>query len=269
MPAVATDLEQPLLGLESDEAASGLQLVVEALELGDDEPPAACHAGASVQQTTFNLINVFMGIGLLSMPYAMRLSGWAGLGGLLLAATLFCISGKLIVRGFDRIPAGVPQSYSQLGKAALGKPGKILVLTFAMLEFFGASCMTLIVVWKQVETFLPDEGGLGLSPLHLSATVATAAVFPLLLIPSLRHLSHLSWLGFVSTIVVMAAVMASTAVDPHRRAAPLQARPPQSAMYSQQVAGRVWDSSMVQQATRLPCCGPACARYVACNTFGF
>ncbi len=49
------------------------------------------------------------------MPYAMRLSGWCGIGGLFLAATLFCISGKLIVRGFDRIPAGVPQSYSQLG----------------------------------------------------------------------------------------------------------------------------------------------------------
>ncbi len=123
-------------------------------------------------------INVFMGIGLLSMPYAMRLSGWAGLAGLLLAAALFCVSGKLIVRGFDRIPAGVVQSYAQLGtmhpdrlreyvpvwsgtqpescvgnscwpmcvpgKAALGRPGKILVVTFAMLEFFGASCMTLI-----------------------------------------------------------------------------------------------------------------------------
>ncbi len=33
--------------------------------------------------------------------------------------------------------------------------------------------------------------------------VATAGVVPLLFIPSLRQLSHLSWLGFVSTIVVM------------------------------------------------------------------
>ena len=60
-------------------------------------------------------INVFMGIGLLSMPYAMRLSGWVGLAGLLLAAALFCVSGKLIVRGFDRIPTGIVQSYAQLG----------------------------------------------------------------------------------------------------------------------------------------------------------
>jgi amino acid permease len=52
------------------------------------------------------------------MPYAMRLSGWLGLGALVLAAALFCLSGKLIVRGFDRIPPGRPHSYSQLGASA-------------------------------------------------------------------------------------------------------------------------------------------------------
>lgn len=121
------------------------------------------------------------------MPYAMRLSGWCGLGALILAAALFCLSGKLIVRGFDRIPHGKPHSYSQLGemacqcqvhlllftapnmycalcsaiglvldftpvtggcivagKTALGGLGQWLVVCFASLEFFGASCMTLI-----------------------------------------------------------------------------------------------------------------------------
>lgn len=52
------------------------------------------------------------------MPYAMRLSGWLGLSALVLAAALFCLSGKLIVRGFDRIPHGRPHSYSQLGASA-------------------------------------------------------------------------------------------------------------------------------------------------------
>ena len=58
--------------------------------------------------------------------------------------------------------------------------------------------------------------------LHLSAAVATGAVAPLLLIPSLRQLSHLSWLGFVSTLVVMCSVLSAMAADPHRTAAPLQ-----------------------------------------------
>lgn len=57
---------------------------------------------------------------LLSMPYAMRLSGWCGLAALSVAAALFCISGKLIVSGFDRIPHGKPHSYSQLGEHGAG-----------------------------------------------------------------------------------------------------------------------------------------------------
>ena len=68
-------------------------------------------------------------------------------------------------------------------------------------------------------------GALGLSSFHSSVAVATVAVLPLLFIPSLRHLSHLSWLGFVSTIVVMLAVVSAAAVDPHRQAPPLQACP--------------------------------------------
>ena len=64
-----------------------------------------------------------------------------------------------------------------------------------------------------------------MAPLHLSAAVATVAVAPLLFIPSLRQLSHLSWLGFVSTLVVMFSVCAAAAADPHRTAAPLQVRP--------------------------------------------
>jgi Transmembrane amino acid transporter protein len=63
-----------------------------------------------------------------------------------------------------------------------------------------------------------------MSPLQLSAAVAMAAVAPLLFIPSLRQLSHLSWLGFVSTLVVMFSVCAAAAADPHRTAAPLQVR---------------------------------------------
>ena len=117
-------------------------------------------------------INVFMGIGLLSCPYAMRLSGWAGLLALAGAACLFCLSGKLIVAGFKKIPGNMPQTYPALGErsrlrclclcvqgnvhpsavearcyvrcsgqAAMGGIGRGLVVTLAVMEFFGASCM--------------------------------------------------------------------------------------------------------------------------------
>ena len=60
-----------------------------------------------------------MGIGLLSCPYAMRLSGWAGLLALAVSTCLFCLSGKLIVAGFKKIPTDMPQTYPALGNAWL------------------------------------------------------------------------------------------------------------------------------------------------------
>lgn len=35
-----------------------------------------------------------------------------------------------------------------------------MVLVFASLEFFGAVCMSLIVIYKQIESFLPASGAL-------------------------------------------------------------------------------------------------------------
>lgn len=159
----------------------------------------------------FNLVNVYMGIGLLSMPYAMRLSGWFGLIALAVAAAVFCASGKLIVKSFERLPDG-PKSYARLGElhrlalhlssgprfyriigkylsycslilrthrvivvvlnfagfAALGTPGKSMVLFFATLEFFGALCMALVVIYKQIESFVPGDGEWNLRPFLLS-----------------------------------------------------------------------------------------------------
>jgi hypothetical protein len=56
-----------------------------------------------------------MGIGLLSMPYAMRLGGWLAIGALLLATTTFCYSGRLLVKAFDKLPAGTLHTYPALG----------------------------------------------------------------------------------------------------------------------------------------------------------
>lgn len=61
-------------------------------------------------------INIFMGLGLLSMPYAMRLSGWLGLAAMAALTCLFCLSGKLIVHAFDKMPLHRAQTYPALGQ---------------------------------------------------------------------------------------------------------------------------------------------------------
>ena len=40
----------------------------------------------------------------------------------------------------------------------MGPTGRALVVALAMTEFFGASCMTLIVIWRTAVALLPDAG---------------------------------------------------------------------------------------------------------------
>ncbi len=67
-----------------------------------------------------------MGIGLLSMPYAMSQSGWLGMVALGIATAVFCISGKLIVRNFEKMPADVAHTYPALGMPLLLSPSLCL-----------------------------------------------------------------------------------------------------------------------------------------------
>lgn len=61
-------------------------------------------------------VNIFMGIGMLSMPFAMRQGGWLGLLTLGIATAVFCLSGKLIVRNFEKLPPNESHTYPALGK---------------------------------------------------------------------------------------------------------------------------------------------------------
>lgn len=58
-----------------------------------------CHAAQSVGNATFfqsvvNVINILSGVGLLSLPFALRKSGWAGLGVLWLMGFVTNYTGK-------------------------------------------------------------------------------------------------------------------------------------------------------------------------------
>ena len=69
----------------------------------------------------------------------------------------------------------------------------------------------------------------GFSPLSEAVFLSVLAIGPLLFILSMRRLSVLSSMGFLSTVLVTLAVGAAAVVDPHRRAIPQQVRNCQSA----------------------------------------
>lgn len=88
---------------------------------------ATCKMTPSIQfdlisQGKLMQVNIYMGLGLLSMPYAMRLSGWLGIASLGLITATFCLSAKLLIRSFQTLPPGIPHTYANLGAAIQSSP---------------------------------------------------------------------------------------------------------------------------------------------------
>eukprot|EP00887_Chlorella_sp_A99_P000056 scaffold16.g56.t1 len=150
------------------------------------------------------------------MHYAVRLGGWAALGALGGAVTVFCFSAHLIVAAFDRLPPRAPRTYPELGLVAAGRGGVRMVLGFAFVELAGTSCIALLVLWQLVQLFLPAGGLLGLSQLHAAVALTAAGLVPALML-SLSHLSWLSTVGSGASVAVTGAVLLLLAVDPHRQ----------------------------------------------------
>jgi solute carrier family 32 (vesicular inhibitory amino acid transporter) len=110
--------------------------------------------GVSVQQAVFSVINIYVGLGLLSKPYAVAQGGWISFIALALLCLIANVTGKLIVRGFAKLPRG-QQSYAHLGRKAFGPMGWWLVHAVVTLELCGAIVVLLIFVWKNALLLAP------------------------------------------------------------------------------------------------------------------
>ncbi|KAL4447326.1 hypothetical protein ABPG77_007359 [Micractinium sp. CCAP 211/92] len=206
----------------------GLRLPLLPPERGDEieegSPVALRLPGTTLLQTTGNILNVFVGTGLLSMPFALRKGGWAALGVQALLLPLFALSGQLIVWAFDLLPATVPRTYPALGRAAAGRHGLRAVMLFSFLELFGGSCILLMVAWRMAELLLPP----GLGPLdgrQLSAAVVSCLLLPILFVDIRKGLSRLSAVGLSSCLLVIAVTLGLLVLDPRRAALPQQPPP--------------------------------------------
>lgn len=105
---------------------------LELLESFDDGPVGVLQSDA---QTVLNIVNLYVGVGLLSLGYAFRLGGWISLVVLTAVSYIFAHSAKLICWSFDKVPRSMVQSYPNLGTTAMGKLGHWMV---------HVNCMTLL-----------------------------------------------------------------------------------------------------------------------------
>ena len=158
--------------------------------------------GISVAQAVYNVVNVYVGLGLLSKPYAIAEGGCISVFALALLCTVANVTGKLIVRGFAKLPAK-DRTYAGLGEKAFGAPGKWLVLSVVTLEFAGALMVVLIFVWKNAlllaPWYLPDA----FISVGTVAVVTTLAATPTVWALDFAALAGIGLLGVVASALIV------------------------------------------------------------------
>lgn len=79
-PSLLPERAVPLAPSGSDCSSSGRASVRTQAAAGAAVPaPAASSGNSTFVQAVFNVVNVMMGVGLLSLPFALKSSGWIGL----------------------------------------------------------------------------------------------------------------------------------------------------------------------------------------------
>lgn len=166
-------------------------------------------------------MNLLVGVGVLALPYAMRLAGWAVVVSLLVAlCALTNYTGRLLAACMETRQQwlGVPmaiRSYPDIGEAAFGNPGRAFINFLFLAELFGAGCMFLILMGDHLAVLCPGVPPfVGLTQPQTWVIVSAVVVLPTTWTSELRILSYTSLLGIGSSLVLASVLFLAGLVGP-------------------------------------------------------
>ncbi|KAF8064553.1 AVT1D [Scenedesmus sp. PABB004] len=113
-------------------------------------------ASSSTLQAAFNAVNILCGVGLLTTPYAMAISGLASMLLLVGVGAVACYTGRLLAQCMAAVPGA--RSYPDIGQAAFGRGGRLLVAVLLYLELFCCCVDFLILEGDNLAAVFPGAG---------------------------------------------------------------------------------------------------------------
>ncbi|KAG2647867.1 hypothetical protein PVAP13_1NG025866 [Panicum virgatum] len=186
----------------------------------DQKPLLVAHEVSPYQKCSYtqavvNGINVLCGVGILSTPYAIKQGGWVGLVILYLFAVLAWYTGVLLRRCLDS-KEGL-ETYPDIGHAAFGTTGRILISIILYVELYACCIEYLILESDNLSKLFPSAhltiGNLTLNSHVFFAILTTIIVMPTTWLRDLSCLSYLSAGGVIASILGVICLFWVGAVD--------------------------------------------------------
>ncbi|XP_010490635.1 PREDICTED: vacuolar amino acid transporter 1-like isoform X2 [Camelina sativa] len=159
----------------------------------------------SFSQSVLNGTNVLCGLGLITMPYAIKESGWLGLLILLFFGVITCYTGVLMKRCLESSPG--LQTYPDIGQAAFGITGRFIISILLYVELYAACVEYIIMMSDNLSGLFPNislsiASGISLDSSQIFAILTTILVLPTVWLKDLSLLSYLSVGGVLASILL-------------------------------------------------------------------
>ena len=189
------------------------------------------HTGMSMLEVCFMQTAIILGLGVLGLSFALGTMGWAlGLLILGLSAAGAVYSGLLIAAIVEHLSGGgrrpgqpPPRKYSDLGFAAWGPRGRVLVRNVQYTFLGGALVAVQLTASKALVEVAGAAGGEGSLCLWVANVLVALAMLPIM---QKQQLSDVSWTAFLGVAMIMLpvalflSVVATHAADAGSGAAP-------------------------------------------------
>ncbi|KAJ3109995.1 hypothetical protein HDU96_006995 [Phlyctochytrium bullatum] len=157
--------------------------------------------GSSTMQSIFNTVNLLLGLGLLSLPYALRCGGWIpGFAILAFTALTTSYTAYTLSRCLSLHP-GQLHDFADIGEAAFGPRARLLVSFLFISELFFTCVAFVILVSDSLHALMPDL------PFWMCHVMAFAACTMSTFARKLKYISYASLLGIAASFYLVVVVV--------------------------------------------------------------
>ncbi|KAL4016740.1 hypothetical protein IC575_024397 [Cucumis melo] len=168
-----------------------------------------------VQRSVLYKLSNLVGVGLLSIPFALSEGGWISLIALFILATIFYYMGILLHRCMEVKPH--IKTYPDVGALAFGSSGRVIVAIFVYLESYLVAVEYLIMGGDGLERLFPNEG-FSVGSVRIDGRKMYTMVTALVILPttwprSFGALAYISLGGILGSICLIFCVLWAGVVD--------------------------------------------------------